>query len=109
MAITARQDLMVRSQLAIAAKVGPWAKDAGSEGAAYVSATVNPNGPAGLKCENCLFFRAPTACNIVKGQVERGGICRLYVIPQEKLGTKPKLAKAPVEAKPRNRFEGSVG
>lgn len=109
MALTARQDLMVRSQLAIAAKLGPWTKDAGSEGAAYVSATVNPNGAAGLKCENCLFFRAPTHCNIVKGQVERGALCRLYVIPQDKLG--PKKAEKPtsVSAAPRNRFEGSVG
>lgn len=109
MALTARQDLMVRSQLAIAAKVGAWAKDAGSEGAAYVSSTVNPNGSAGLKCANCVFFRAPGGCNIVRGTVERGGLCRLYVIPQDKLGPKPKLAASPVEAKPRGRFEGSVG
>ncbi len=109
MALTARQDLMVRSQLAIAAKLGPWAKDAGAEGAAYVSATVNPNGAAGLKCENCLFFRAPTHCNIVKGQIERGALCRLYVIPQEKLGPKKVEKPVAVSAAPRNRFEGSVG
>ena len=108
MALTARQDLMVRSQLAIAAKLGPWAKDAGSEGAAYVSATVNPNGAAGLKCENCVFLRAPSGCNIVRGQIDRGGLCRLYVIPQEKLGPKKAEKKLSVSAAPRNRFEGSV-
>jgi hypothetical protein len=109
MALTPRQDLMVRSQLAVAAKLGPWAKDAGSEGAAYVSATVNPNGSAGLKCENCLFFRAPAGCNIVKGQIDRGGVCRLYVIPQDKMGPKKPEKKVAVSAAPRPRLEGSVG
>ena len=100
---------MVRSFLAIATKIGPWGKDTGSEGAAYVSSSVNPNGSAGLKCENCVFFRAPTACNIVRGQIDRGGICRLYVIPQDKLGPKKPAKTEAVSAAPRPRLEGSVG
>lgn len=90
MAVTARQDLMIRSLLAITAKLGQFSRDAGSEGAGYVEAAKNTGAPTGFKCENCVFFRAPKGCAIVKGDVERSGVCRLYVIPQDKLMTKPK-------------------
>lgn len=86
MAVTARQDLMIRAYLAIVAKVGPFSRDAGSEGAGYVEPKANYGAPIGFRCENCVFFRGPKACTIMKGAVERAGVCRLYVIPQEKLG-----------------------
>lgn len=89
MAFTARQDLMIRAYLAITAKVGPFSRDAGSEGAGYVEAKANYGAAIGFKCENCAFFRAPKGCMVMKGPVERAGVCRLYVIPQDKLG-KPK-------------------
>jgi hypothetical protein len=103
MAFTARQDLMIRAYLAIAAKVGLWAKDAGSEGAGYVESSLNTGAPAGFKCENCAFFRGPKACTIVKGIVDRSGVCRLYVIQQDK------LKKIPLAATPRSRIDGSTG
>ena len=109
MAISARQDLMVRSFLAIATKVGPWTKDAGPEGAAYTSGQLNNYAAAGMKCETCVFFRAPAGCNIVRGQIDRQGLCRLNVIPAEKLGPKRDAKPQAVSAAPRNRFEGSVG
>ena len=94
MAYTARQDLMIRSYLAIVAKVGPFTRDAGSEGAGYVEAKANYGAPIGFRCENCAFFRAPKGCMIMRGEVERGGVCRLYVIQQDRL-KKPDLAAAP--------------
>lgn len=90
MAYTARQDLMIRSLLAITAKLGPFSRDAGSEGAGYVAADKNTGAGTGFKCENCAFFRIPKGCSIMSGPVERGGVCRLYVIPQDKLAQKPK-------------------
>ena len=90
MVYTARQDLMLRSLLAITAKVGQFTRDAGSEGAGYVEASKNTGAPTGFRCENCAFFRGPKACVIMRGPVERSGVCRLYVIPQERLTTKPK-------------------
>lgn len=85
MSYTARQNLLIRAYLAIAAKVGAFSRDVGSEGAAYVPAATNNGAPRGFKCENCAFWRAPNKCGIVKGAVERHGICRLNVIPQERL------------------------
>ena len=92
MTYTARQDLLIRSLLAITAKVGQFTRDAGSEGAGYVEAAKNTGAGTGFRCENCAFFRAPKGCVIMRGPVERLGVCRLYVIPQERLVTKPKLA-----------------
>lgn len=86
MAYTARQDLMIRSLLAITAKMGPFTRDAGAEGAGYVDSVANTGADKGFKCENCAFFRAPKGCGIIRGNVDRLGVCRLYVIQQEKLG-----------------------
>lgn len=103
MAFSARQDLLIRSLLAITAKMGPFARDAGSEGAGYVDASLNTGAPKGFKCENCAFFRAPKACAIVRGNIERGGVCRLYVIQQER------LRRVHIGAPPRSRIDGSTG
>jgi hypothetical protein len=102
MAFTARQDLMIRAYLAIVAKVGPFTRDAGSEGAGYVDAKLNTGSTLGFKCENCAFFRGPKACTIMRGPVDRSGVCRLYVIQQDK------LKKQPLAASPRRRVEGST-
>lgn len=97
MAYTARQDLLIRSLLAITAKLGQFSRDAGSEGAGYVLAQANYGAPVGFRCENCAFFRAPKSCMIMKGPVERGGVCRLYVVPQDKLVQKPPPQKPPAK------------
>lgn len=105
MTYTARQNLLIRAFLAIAAKVGAFARDAGSEGAGYVPAVQNTGAENGFKCENCAFFRTPNKCGIVKGAVERDGICRLHVIPQAKLvqpmlGNKTGLGRIRAEVLP---------
>ncbi len=79
--------------MAISAKMGPFTRDAGSEGAGYVEAIKNTGADVGFKCENCAFFRAPKGCAIMRGPVERSGVCRLYVIQQDKLVKKPKLGR----------------
>lgn len=88
---------MMRALMAIVAKVGAFSRDAGSEGAGYVEAAKNTGAAAGFRCESCAFFRAPAGCGIVKGKIERHGICRLHVIPQER------LVKETVEAAVGNR------
>ena len=85
MTYSARQNLLIRAYLAVVAKVGAFTRDVGSEGAAYVPAAKNTGTSRGFNCENCAFWRSPNKCSIVKGPVERHGICRLNVIPQERL------------------------
>lgn len=102
MALSARQDLLVRALLAVTAKMGQFSRDAGSEGAGYVVASANYGAPQGFRCENCAFFRGPKACLVVKGIVDRGGICRFYVIPQDRLVRKP-AESGSVGASPKTR------
>lgn len=86
MTYSARQNLLIRTYQAIVAKVGLFTRDAGSEGAGYVPAKLNiAAAKNGFRCDNCAFFRTPNKCSIMRGPVERHGICRLYVIPQERL------------------------
>ena len=103
MAISARQNLMARAYLAIAAKVGPWEKGNGAEGAAYVPASLNSAKAAGFACHNCVFWKAPKGCAIVKGEIEREAICRLHVISDER------LVRAGVRPTPRGRVQGDIG
>lgn len=88
MAYSARQNLVIRAQLAIASKVGAWPKATDTEGACYVDEPQNPHRGTGMKCANCAFWRAPSGCSIVKGAVQAGGLCRLRVIAQARLGEK---------------------
>ena len=85
MSYSPRQNLLVRALLAIVAKVGPFSRDAGSEGAGYVEAAKNTGAAAGFACGNCAFWRATGGCTILAGKVERGGVCRFHIIPQDRL------------------------
>lgn len=101
MSFTPRQNLMVRAYLAIAAKVGAWPKNHGGDGSSYVGEAANPAKAQGFACRNCAFFTPPAACAIVKGSVEPGALCRLHVIPQERL-------VALGASKPRARIQGET-
>jgi hypothetical protein len=101
---SARQNLMVRAFLAIAQKVGAWSKNHDAEGACYTDEALNSAKAAGLMCRNCAFWKPQGACAIVKGSVQAGGICRLHVIPAERLGAR----KESVSAAPRGRMVGEV-
>lgn len=101
MAYTARQNLMIRTFLAIAAKVGPWSKGHDAEGACYADENLNAAKAQGFMCRNCAFWRAPSGCAIVKGSVQAQGLCRLYVIQADRV-TKP------LAGNPRRRIQGET-
>ena len=85
MAYTARQNLVIRSFLAIAAKVGPWSKAHDAEGACYADENLNAAKVQGFTCRNCAFWKAPNGCAIVKGPIQPQGLCRLHVIQAERI------------------------
>ena len=87
MAYTAKQNLFMRAMLAVATKTGVWDKGNGPDGAGYTSAALNAGRAFGRACHNCAFFRTPTGCAIVKGPVEREGLCRFNVIPADRLAS----------------------
>ncbi len=80
-----RYDLLARSLVALTAKAGQFPRDSSVEGADYKPSGMNPRLAEGIACANCVFFRSPTSCIIVRGKVDSSGICRFYVIPPEKV------------------------
>lgn len=82
---SARHNLLIRSLLAIATKVGPWTKARDADGAAYIEEALNAGQSQGLVCRNCAFWKAPNGCAIVKGPIQAQGLCRLHVIQPERI------------------------
>jgi HK97 family phage prohead protease len=76
----------------IADEFGPWPQG-GPAGAHYIE--VSPFAERGLKCSNCIFFEAG-ACEVVQGSISEDGICRLWVIPEEKMSEEAKRSESAV-------------
>ncbi len=64
--------------LAVAATTGAAsaADDSGGTKAQYKY--VNHPGPKGQKCGGCALFKAPAACQLVKGKISPNGYCIAY-------------------------------
>jgi len=71
---------------------GPWPQG-GPAGAHYIE--VSPFAERGMKCSNCIFFEAG-ACEVVQGSISENGICRLWVIPEEKMTEESKRSESAV-------------
>lgn len=76
-----RQRAMYEKYEGIAEIFGPWSQDAGPDGAHYMSEADNPFNADGLNCASCVFWQAGM-CEIVSGEIEAGGLCKLWVIPE---------------------------
>jgi hypothetical protein len=85
MALATRQNLMVRSALAIVQKVGPWDRGVEANGAGYIDGSRNDGFDQGFACGNCVFMQGEDRCAIVKGKIAEDGLCRLHVIPNDRL------------------------
>lgn len=79
------------AQMKIVAKGGKWPQT-GADGAHYMEA--NPFEARGMACRNCVFFEKPNACHIVEGSIQPGAICKLWVIPEERLSTTESRARS---------------
>jgi len=65
------------------AEYGQYDQGIGAYGAHY-----GPNSPftaEGIVCANCVYYQAGV-CEIVKGNIAAGGICKFWIIPESKLG-----------------------
>jgi HK97 family phage prohead protease len=70
----------------IADSEGMWPQD-GADGAHYMAAS--PFASRGMMCGNCVFFNDGGSCDIVEGQIAEKGLCKLWVIPEERLSDEP--------------------
>lgn len=81
--LSTRQAMMYSKYKWIADIVGPWDASAGPDGAHYIPAADNPFSGEGLNCASCVFFRGGGGCKVLSSPVEPGGLCKLWIIPEE--------------------------
>ena len=64
--------------------------------------TENPFAKDGLKCSNCVFFEGEEGrCYIVQGEIAADAVCKLWIIPEERMSEEKKPEPAPaVDEKP---------
>jgi hypothetical protein len=68
---------------------GQWPQG-GPGGAHYMKRSMFAD--QGMACMNCVFWNSEGNCDIVEGQIEEKGLCKLWVIPEEKLKVEDPLA-----------------
>jgi hypothetical protein len=117
--LSAKFDYIARSLQAVTAKLGQIPPDNTVEGASYVGPAENVNKSKGQMCRNCVFFRAPYACTIVRAKIDQEGLCRFNIIPPEKVVVEaqtadkrklnPILAKAKADPAPAASVEKTDG
>lgn len=92
-----RQFVMYELFEKIAEKMGPWDQGIGADGAHYVAQS--PFASQGMICSNCVFYEGGKRCEIVEGEIEPAGICKLWVIQEGLLVSEPVEEGASVEAR----------
>ena len=85
----------------IAQDFGKYAQDDSADGAWYAKPADNKGAARGVECSNCTFYDGQRACEIVTGDVDPGGMCKLWIVPSD-LVTEPVAAEptAPAAAAP---------
>lgn len=73
-----RQLAMVDAYETIEESMGPW-----SQAESHYVAD-NPFSGRGIACRNCVFYEAG-ACEIVAGEIAQDAVCKLWVIPEDKM------------------------
>jgi len=77
--LSPRQREMVDCYSDIEETFGAFDQGVGPDGAHY--APISPFASEGLLCQNCVFYRGPRGCQLVAGDIDPNGICKLWVIP----------------------------
>lgn len=74
----------------ICEEYGPWEQD----DAHYL--TENPFASNGVNCGNCVFFEGEEGrCYVVQGAIAADAVCKLWVIPEERMSEEKKPEPAP--------------
>lgn len=81
-ALSPQNQALYDAQEEIVKANGRWPQQ-GAAGAHYMEK--NPFANRGIACRNCIYFEEGGSCEIVKGQIAPNAICKLWIIPEEKL------------------------
>lgn len=87
-ALSEMQIAMYENYESIVDMYGMFDQGIGANGAHYMGAEGNPFASQGMACGNCVFYVA-NACEIVQGEIEAGGLCKLWIIPESALIAEP--------------------
>ena len=77
--LTPRQKEMIDCAGDIEETFGAFDQSSGPDGAHY--AAPSPFADKGLICQNCVYYRGPRGCQLVNGDIDPNGICKLWIIP----------------------------
>jgi len=75
--LTPRQIAQYDALESVAELFGRWDKSSGPDGAHYVEVSPFP----GLMCSSCAFYEGPRACEVVEGDIDPEGVCKMWIIP----------------------------
>ncbi len=94
--ITPRQQAHYEAVESVVELFGQFGQGIGEGGAHYVAES--PFADEGMVCSSCVFYEGPRACEVVSGDIDPEGICKLWIIPESLLvGVEPTV---PVEEAP---------
>jgi HK97 family phage portal protein len=86
--LSPQDEKLEEAQQEIAEEDGKWSK----ESAHYIAS--NPFAGRGIKCHNCTHYVEEGGCKVVSGPIAGDAICKLWVIPQEKIAEEPEKRDA---------------
>jgi len=91
-ALSPQNQALYDAQEEIVKKNGRWPQQ-GASGAHYMEQ--NPFASRGISCRNCIYYEEGGSCEIVKGIISPNAICKLWIIPEEKLSMPESRAFCP--------------
>lgn len=77
--LNSRQEMQYELIEQVVDTFGKFDKTSGANGAHYVAES--PFAEDGSICANCSFYRGPRGCELVEGDIDPNGICKLWIIP----------------------------
>lgn len=104
-----RQSDQAESLCMIVEEYGQYDQSSKADGAHYADGQNNVFKSDGLVCSSCIFYEQ-NACHLVSGTIDPNGICKLWIIPEEKIMEKKmdafELEKKDFNAKQRRQMAG---
>ena len=95
--LSAANLMLAEAQEDIAEEAGKWPQ-AGPAGAHYMAES--PFAERGMKCANCVLYYGGGACEVVEGEIAPEGVCKLWIIPEERMSEEKKSEEAPAADTP---------
>jgi hypothetical protein len=79
--VSPRQRAQYDATESIVELFGQFDQSSGPDGSHYVAES--PFAADGLVCSSCVFYEGPRACEVVAGDIDPAGVCKLWVIPAD--------------------------